>query len=75
MLLRAEDGAKFRAEIIEEGADVLASYFIEGTVKGEVMSQSDRRVFASEQEARAWLIGEADKRGFPGFQPQIKAAH
>jgi hypothetical protein len=74
MLLKAEDNAHFRGEIVEENVDVWAIYSIEGQVKGEAITQSDRRLFASEQEARAWLTGEADRRGFPDFQPKVRTA-
>ena len=74
MLLKAEDNAKFQAEILEDDADVWGTYSIEGQVNGKATTQSDKRLFASEQEARAWLIGEADKRGFPDFQPKVRSA-
>ena len=74
MLLRAEDEGKFSAQIDEDGAEFWASYRMDGRVKGQPMTQSDRRMFASELEARMWLIGEAEKRGFKGFEPKTKAA-
>lgn len=74
MLLRAEDKAKFQSEIVVEAKEVWASYSIEGRVAGQPATQSDRRLFASQEEARLWLIGEADQRGFPDFEPQIRTA-
>jgi hypothetical protein len=71
MLLRAEDKAKFDACIEKEDSKVWASYSITGTVKGEAATQSDKRLFASEVEARGWLIGEAELRGFPNFESEI----
>jgi hypothetical protein len=38
------------------------------------MTQSDKQLFASEVEARSWLIGEADKRGFRDFEPAVENA-
>ena len=70
MLLRSEDDATFSASIEPEGANVWAAYRVDGRVKGEPMTQSDRRMFASEQEARMWLVGEAEKRGFHDVQPE-----
>jgi hypothetical protein len=35
--------------------------------------QSDKRMFASEQEARTWLVGEAEERGFKDFEPEVHA--
>ena len=51
MLLRAEDQAKFQGRIDDKGATVWASYRIEGRVEGKPVVQSDKRMFASEQEA------------------------
>jgi hypothetical protein len=70
MLLRAEDQAQFRAQIVEDGGRIGASYWIEGLVKNEPMAQSDKRLFASEQEARTWLVGEAEHRGFRISSPR-----
>ena len=72
MLLRAEDRAKFEGRIEADGGTVWASYRIEGQVNGESVVQSDKRMFASEQEARTWLVGEADERGFEDFEPEIR---
>ena len=72
MLLRAEDQATFQGRIEEDGGTVWASYRIEGQVNGEPVVQSDKRMFASEQEARTWLVGEADERGFDGFEPEVR---
>ena len=69
MLLRAEDQAKFEGRIDDKGATVWASYRIEGRVEGKPVVQSDKRMFASEQEARTWLVGEAEERGFKDFEP------
>jgi hypothetical protein len=75
MLLRAEDKANFRGRIDKSGAaEVWASYSIEGQVKNEPVTQTDKRMFASEQEARTWLIGEAESRGFHDFEPEIRAS-
>ena len=73
MLLRAEDHAQFRAQIVEEGPKIWASYWIEGVVRNAPMAQSDKRMFASEQEARFWLTGEAEKRGFHDVEPEVRA--
>jgi hypothetical protein len=73
MLLRAEDKSKFSARIDMDGPEFWASYSVTGQVKGEIVTQSDRRMFASEQEARSWLVGEAETRGFPDFQPDMRA--
>jgi hypothetical protein len=71
MLLRSEDKAKFDACIEQADSKVWASYSIKGNVKGEAVTQSDKRMFASEVEARGWLIGEAKMRGFPNFESEI----
>ena len=73
MLLRAEDQAKFRAQIEEDGAEIWASYSIEGRVAGKPMTQGDKQMFASEQEARTWVTGEAEKRGFHDVEPEVRA--
>ena len=73
MLLRAEDQAKFQGRIDDNGATVWASYRIEGRVEGKPVVQSDKRMFASEQEARTWLVGEAEERGFKDFEPEVHA--
>jgi hypothetical protein len=72
MLLRAEDDTRFNGHIEQDGAEIWASYRIDGRVKGEPVSQSDRRMFASELEARNWLVGEAEKRGFHDFEPELR---
>ena len=69
MLLRAEDQAKFQGRIDDKGATVWASYRIEGRVEGKPVVQ---RMFASEQEARTWLVGEAEERGFKDFEPEVR---
>src|SRR4029078_5851867 len=71
MLVRAEDQAKFEGRIDDKGATVWASYRIEGRVEGKPVVQSDKQMFASEQEARTWLIGEAEERGFKDFEPEV----
>ena len=71
MLLRSEDKAKFAACIEKDDSKVWASYSITGNVGGEAATQSDKRLFASEVEARGWLIGEAEIRGFPNFESEI----
>jgi hypothetical protein len=70
MLLKAEDDATFRARISQKDSEVWASYSVDGRVKGEPVKQADRRMFASEQEARSWLIGEAELRGFGSVEPE-----
>jgi len=70
VLLKAEDNATFRARISEQDSEIWASYSVEGRVKGEPVAQADRRMFASEQEARSWLIGEAEMRGFGAVEPE-----
>ena len=35
------------------------------------VKQSDERMFASEQEARSWLVGEAELRGFGSVEPEV----
>jgi hypothetical protein len=70
MLLRAEDEGEFHSEIVSDSGKVWASYSIEGRVRGQPMTQSDRRFFASQEEARIWLVGEADQRGFHNFAPE-----
>ena len=74
MLVRSEDKANFRAEIEVAADKIWASYSIEGQVNNEPVKQSDKRMFASEQEARTWLIGEAEERGFPDFEPEVRAS-
>jgi hypothetical protein len=73
MLLRAEDRARFQGHIEDQGGKVWASYRVEGEVKGEKVEQGDKRMFASQQEARTWLVGEAEERGFEGFEPEVRA--
>jgi hypothetical protein len=72
MLLRAEDQADFRGQIEQSGAQVWASYSVEGKVNSQPVRQGDKRMFASEQEARSWLIGEAEERGFHSFEPEVR---
>ena len=43
---------------------------MEGQVNGDAVKQADKRMFASEQEARMWLVGEAEQRGFHDFKPE-----
>lgn len=74
MLLTAEDQAKFRALIEHQGAKVCATYWVEGQLAGQPITQSDKRLFASTQEARVWLIGEADRRGFKDCEPEDRTA-
>jgi hypothetical protein len=72
MLLRSEDNAQFSGQIEKAADKIWASYSIEGRVNDKPMTQSDKRMFASEVEARTWLIGEAEERGFHGFEPQVR---
>ena len=74
MLVRSEDKANFRAQIEVAADKIWASYSIEGQVNNAPVKQSDKRMFASEQEARTWLIGEAEERGFPDFEPEVRAS-
>jgi hypothetical protein len=69
MLLKAEDQAKFSSRIVQDDSRIWASYSVEGRIKGEPVTQGDKRMFASEQEARSWLIGEAEQRGFGEIEP------
>jgi hypothetical protein len=71
MLLKAEDNATFRSSITQKDIEVWASYSVEGGVNGESVKQSDERMFASEQEARSWLVGEAELRGFGSVEPEV----
>jgi hypothetical protein len=43
-------------------------------VNDKLVKQADRRMFASEQEARTWLIGEAEERGFGECEPEVRAS-
>ena len=74
MLLRAEDHATFKPDIEQDGAEFWASYRVEGRVNGQPMTQTDRRMFASEQEARTWLVGEAERRGFRAVESGKRTA-
>jgi hypothetical protein len=71
MLLKAEDNATFHSSITHKNAEVWASYFVEGRVNGEPVKQGDDRMFASDQEARSWLVGEAELRGFGSVEPEV----
>lgn len=72
MLLKAEDGGEFHAQIERDGGgQVWASYSVMGAVGRQNMHQGDKRLFASEHDARAWLIAEADKRGFENEEPRV----
>jgi hypothetical protein len=71
MLLKAEDQAKFSSRIVQDDSRIWASYSVEGRIKGEPVTQADKRMFASEQEARSWLIGEAEMRGFGDVEPEL----
>ena len=71
MLLKAEDDATFQSRIAQKDIEVWASYSVEGRVNGEPVRQSDERMFASEQEARSWLVGEAELRGFGRIEPEV----
>jgi hypothetical protein len=71
MLLKAEDGGEFHAKIERDGGgQVWASYSIQGAVGREKLQQGDKRLFASEHDARAWLVGEARQRGFENEEPR-----
>jgi hypothetical protein len=71
MLLRAEDKATFSSSITQKDVEVWASYLVEGSVDGEPVKQGDKRMFASQQEARSWLAGEAELRGFRSVEPEV----
>ena len=71
MLLKAEDDATFRSSITQKDVEVWACYSVEGRVNGEPVRQADKRMFASEQEARSWLVGEAELRGFGIVEPEV----
>ena len=72
MLLKAEDNATFRSSITQKEVEVWARYSVEGRVNGQPIEQGDERMFASEQEARSWLIGEAEQRGFGSVEPELR---
>jgi hypothetical protein len=71
MLLTVDDHATFSARIVQDDSKIWASYVVEGLVKGEPIQQSDKRMFASEQEARSWLIGEGEQRGFRDVEVKV----
>jgi hypothetical protein len=71
MLLKAEDNANFRSIITQKEVEVWASYSVEGCINGQSVKQGDEQMFASEQEARSWLIGEAERRGFGSVEPEV----
>jgi hypothetical protein len=71
MLLKAEDGGKFHAQIERDGGQVWASYSIMGSIGTQPIHQGDKRLFASEHDARAWLTAEASKRGFDEREPSV----
>jgi hypothetical protein len=71
LLLKAEDNATFRSSITQKEIEVWASYSVEGRVNGEPVKQGDERIFASEQEARSWLVGESERRGFGSVEPEV----
>jgi hypothetical protein len=71
MLLTADDNATFTARITQDDSRVWASYLVEGRIKGDPVQQSDKRMFASEQEARAWLVGEGEQRGFEHVEVKV----
>jgi hypothetical protein len=72
MLLKAEDNATFQSSITQKEVEVWARYSVEGRINGEPIQQVDERMFASEQEARSWLIGEAEQRGFGSVEPEVR---
>jgi hypothetical protein len=71
MLLKAEDNATFRSSITQKDVEVWACYSVEGRFNGEAIKQGDERMFASAQEARSWLVGEAELRGFGSVEPEV----
>ena len=74
MLLKAEDKAEFRARIDHEGGKIWGNYTVEGRVNNQPVTQTDKRMFASTQEARVWLLGEAQMRGFSDCEPEDRTA-
>jgi hypothetical protein len=58
-------------KVEEEGNRGVASYSVEGRVNGEPVKQGDERMFASEQEARSWFVGEAELRGLGSVEPEV----
>jgi hypothetical protein len=71
MLLKAEDNATFRSSITQKDVEVWACYSVVGRFNGEEIKQGDERMFASAQEARSWLVGEAELRGFGSVEPEV----
>jgi hypothetical protein len=75
MLLKAEDDATFRSSITQKDASKgcrgVGCYSVEGRFNGEAIKQGDERMFASAQEARSWLVGEAELRGFGSVEPKV----
>ena len=73
MILTAGDNATFSARIVEDDSRIWASYEVEGRLTGDPVRQSGKRMFASEQEARAWLLGEGEHRGFHNVQVRLES--
>jgi hypothetical protein len=74
MLLKAEDQATFHSRLEKRGAESWASFRVEDRVSANPVSQGDERMFASEEEARKWLVGEAERRGFHAVEPETRSA-
>ena len=71
MLLQAKDQASFWAKIEMDGAEYWARYSVEGSVNGQAVTQADKKMFASEEQARAWVVAEGEKRGFKDVKPEM----
>ena len=41
--------------------------------RGKSARKKGAAAIASEQEARTWLTGEAEERGFKNFEPEVRA--
>jgi hypothetical protein len=62
--LLAEDGAEFEATIEKTPEDVQAHYLVMCDAAASVRTESDTRLFVSEDKARLWLGQAAMLRGF-----------
>jgi hypothetical protein len=67
--LRPEDGARFIAAIAYLEDSYRASFYLRLDNPGEVLTQTgDKRLFATEDEARRWLHAQAEARGFSSIE-------
>ena len=69
----AEDQAKFQGRIDDKGRRSGPPIASKAASRENPVVQSDKQMFASEQEARTWLVGEAEERGFKDFEPEVHA--